>query len=123
VVEKLAWVVLSKWGAGYPRIGLSMRVERKTQPMVWLVWIGGVGWEGEPLPVGGLSLGGGVRLLTKGGSFFEDPFFVERTDGGGAGFRGGIFGGKVVGGWVCKEANVRHLGKERKKKKVSKGGA
>jgi hypothetical protein len=38
-------------------------------------------------------------------------------------FRGGIFGGKVVGGWVCKEANVRHLGKERKKKKVSKGGA
>jgi hypothetical protein len=45
-----------------------MRVERKT-PANGVV---GLDWEGGPLPVGGLSLGGGggVRLLTKGGSFF-----------------------------------------------------
>jgi hypothetical protein len=66
--------------------------------MVWLVWIGK---EGLCL-LGAFPWGGGVRLLTKGGSFFEDPFFVERTEGGR--FRGGIFGGgKWLGGGFAKK--------------------
>jgi hypothetical protein len=94
-----------------------MRVERKT-PANGVV---GLDWEGGPLPVGGLSLGGGSSVDERGVLFLRILFLLNGRRGAGSGEVS--LGGKVVGGWVCKEANVRHLGKERKKKKVSKGGA
>jgi hypothetical protein len=84
--------------------------------MVWLVWIGK---EGLCL-LGAFPWGGGSSVDERGVLFLRILFLLNGRRGGR--FRGGIFGGgEVVGGWVCKEANVRHLGK--KKKKVSKGGA
>jgi hypothetical protein len=85
--------------------------------MVWLVWIGK---EGLCL-LGAFPWGGGSSVDERGVLFLRILFLLNGRRGAGSGEVS--LGGKVVGGWVCKEANVRHLGKERKKKKVSKGGA
>jgi hypothetical protein len=92
-----------------------MRVERKT-PANGVV---GLDWEGGPLPVGGLSLGGGGSSVDERGVLFLRILFLLNGRRG-AGSGEVSLGGKVVGGVGLQRSECETFGK---KKKVSKGGA
>jgi hypothetical protein len=65
---------------------------------------------------------GGSSVDERGVLFFEDPFFVERMEGGR--FRGGIFGGESGWGVGLQRSERETFGKKKeRRKKVSKGGA